>query len=375
MGWKKHANLAQYSEANWENFISKSTNVTPQEAMRIAFANPDITFFFYCREPVALGGAAAQYGPFEAGDAVFFKGKPWYGSAPQCDSYEKTAISTVYISPANNQQFQDIGCYVTLDGTPSIDVVCIFAGNFATNTVPMLRAYNNPLAKDPFNKNIQSVLSSGLVKSLQAKGIIVLLTIMAAHTQTGWSQFTDKVTAKKFVDYLNSDVITPFGLDGIDIDDEYSKGPSNNMSLPMVTTLMKQTMPDKVITKALWNDQSIFEANWNGHTLGANLSYGWEMSYYRGDVDSRLKFYTQHGMNKNQLCLGFSAEKRYSDKRDTIHTIRQQSAMVKDKDYAGGMMFNYENQPISITFTKTMVESMRGKGSWEKDPRCEMKDD
>ncbi len=28
-------------------------------------------------------------GEFKPKDAVFFSGKPWYGSAPQADSYEK----------------------------------------------------------------------------------------------------------------------------------------------------------------------------------------------------------------------------------------------------------------------------------------------
>lgn len=368
MGWKKKSNVAQYGQASWDNYISESKNTTPEEAMRIAFANPEISYFFYCREYMVLDGPAAQYGPFEQGDAVFFKGEPWYGSAPQCDSYEKTAISTIYIAPSDNQQFQDIGCYVLPDGTPAIDVVCIFAANYATNTIPMLRANNNnPITQNPFNTNIQSVLSSGLVQTLQSKGITVLLTIMNAHTKTGWSQFTDQSTAQKFADYLNTDVVTPYELDGIDIDDEYSAGPANNTSLPMVTTLMKQTMPTKLITKALWNDHSVFTANWNGHTLGANLSYGWEMSYYGGDANSRLKFYTQHGMNKNQLCLGFSAEERFSSQWSEVGP---QSEATISEGYAGGMMFAYENQPESITLMQAMVDGMGGVGSWNKRLIC-----
>lgn len=369
MGWNKKANVAQYDQASWDNFVSKATNTTAEEAMRIAFANPDITFFFFCREYMVLDGPASQYGPFEPGDAVFFTGKPWYGTAPQCDAYEKTAISTIYINPTNNQQFQDIGCYVLPEGTPTIDVACIFAGNYAINTIPMLRANNNnPPTQNPFNPNIQSVLSSGLVKALQDKGITVLLTIMNAHTETGWSQFTDQPTAQAFVDYLNTDVITPYGLDGIDIDDEYSNGPANDTSLPMVTTLMKQTMPTKLITKALWADQSVFQANWKGNTLGANLTYGWEMSYYLGDANSRLSFYTGYGMNKNQLCLGFSAETRFSGQWDTVGP---QAAKTISEGYAGGMMFGYENQPESITLMQAMVNGMDGPGSWNKDSNCQ----
>ncbi|CAG9000170.1 MAG: hypothetical protein CENE_02160 [Candidatus Celerinatantimonas neptuna] len=367
MGWKKHANVVQYGEAGWENYVSKSSNTSLQEAMRIAFANPDITFFFYCREHMVLDGSAAQYGPLESGDAVFFKGEPEYGSASQCDVYEKTAISTIYISPTDNKQFQDIGCYVSADGIPAIDVVCIFAGNYATDTVPMLRENNNPQAKHPFNQNIQNVLTSGLVNSLQAKGITVLLTVMNAHTQTGWSQFTDQSTAQNFVNYLNTDVISAFGLDGIDIDDEYSEGPAYDTSLPMVTTLMKETMPNKLITKALWNDGRVFKSNWNGHTLGANLSYGWQMSYYNGGANSRLKYYLGNGISKKQLCLGFSAEPKFSKEWKTIGP--QASATISE-GYGGGMMFDYENQPESITLMKAMVEGMNGADSWKEEPDC-----
>jgi len=368
MGWNKNPNVAQYGQASWDNFVSKTANTTAEEAMRIAFANPDITFFFFCREYMVLDGPASQYGPFKPGDAVFFTGKPWYGSAPQCDSYEKTAISTIYISPASNQQFQGIGCYLLPGGAPAIDVVCFFAGNYATNTKPMLRANNNvPPTQNPFNPNIQNVLSSGLVKALQNKGITVLLTIMGAHTDTGWSQFGNQATAQAFVDYLNTDVITPYGLDGIDIDDEYSNGRAYDTSLPMVTTLMKQTMPTKLITKALWNDYDVFQANWNGKTLGPNLSYGWEMSYYSGDASSRLGFYTGYGMNKNQLCLGFSAEDRFSA---FWNTVGPQAAQTISEGYAGGMMFDYENQPASIPLMQAMVDGMDGQGSWNKDPNC-----
>ena len=194
------------------------------------------------------------------------------------------------------------------------------------------------------------------------KGITVLLTILNAHTQTGWSQFTDEATAQKFVDYLKSDVITPYGLDGIDIDDEYSIGPVVNAnSLAMVTTLLKQTMPDKPITKALFADSFAFTANWEDHTLSANLDYGWQMSYYGGDANSRLSPYTSFGMKKNQLCLGFSAEQRFSTQ---WYQVGPEATQTIADGYAGGMMFAYEHQPESIQLMKAMVNGMDGPGNW-----------
>ena len=69
MGWKKKPNLAQYGSGNWDGFVKKVGNLTAEEAMRIAFANSDITFFFFCRETIILDqDPAVKYGPFNAGD-------------------------------------------------------------------------------------------------------------------------------------------------------------------------------------------------------------------------------------------------------------------------------------------------------------------
>ena len=178
MGWKKIENMAQYND--WSNFVKKIPNTTPKDAMRYVFAHPkeEITFFFYVRNTVDLGTPAAnEYGPFETGMAVFFKGQPSITSAWQCDTYEKKAIATIYINPKSNEQFLDIKNYVLAkDLSPAIDVVCIFAGNYVTDTPPMLRAHNDVHAKAPLNSNIQSVLDSGYVKQLQNQGNLLTAT-------------------------------------------------------------------------------------------------------------------------------------------------------------------------------------------------------
>ena len=82
--WGKVDNVAEYKDANWDNFIKTVPNTTVEAAKELADADDDIHFFFYCRQPVILNSRQ-----FNAGDAVFFSGKPWFGSAPQCDSYQK----------------------------------------------------------------------------------------------------------------------------------------------------------------------------------------------------------------------------------------------------------------------------------------------
>lgn len=88
VSWDKKPNVAEYKGASWSNMVKQVSNTTVEEAKKIADSDPQIAFFFYCNQTVYL----EPKGIFEQGDAVFFSGKPWYGSAPQCDAYEKTEI-------------------------------------------------------------------------------------------------------------------------------------------------------------------------------------------------------------------------------------------------------------------------------------------
>ncbi len=85
--WLKRANVAQYDGAEWHE-VQRVSNTTKKEAKKIADKNPKITFFFHCRQPMYL----TKHGQFNPGDAVFFSGDPWYGSAPQCDAYEQAMV-------------------------------------------------------------------------------------------------------------------------------------------------------------------------------------------------------------------------------------------------------------------------------------------
>jgi len=83
--WVKKPNVAQYGGADWTNEVKRASGLSVEDAKRIAEQDPRITFFFYMRQYMSLSGK----GNFRPGDAVFFSGKPWYGSAPQADAYEK----------------------------------------------------------------------------------------------------------------------------------------------------------------------------------------------------------------------------------------------------------------------------------------------
>lgn len=90
MTWKKISNVAMYKGANWDNLIKKVPNCTIEDAKCIALKNSKINFFFLCREYLVLEATENRIERiFNPGDAVFFSGEPQFGTAPQCDSYQK----------------------------------------------------------------------------------------------------------------------------------------------------------------------------------------------------------------------------------------------------------------------------------------------
>ncbi|HSK80665.1 MAG TPA: glycosyl hydrolase family 18 protein [Thermoanaerobaculia bacterium] len=263
---------------------------------------------------------------------------------------------TAYINPQSSQQLRDTAGYTLADGSPALNVVCIFAGNYAAAKVPYLRANNDdPPTTNPFNDNIQQVLDDGSVQYLQSKGLTVLLTITNGWQPVGWSEFTSESDAMDFASYLKTDVVDKYGLDGIDIDDEYSTGTPNDTSLVMVTTLMRQIMPDKIISKALWQDYEYFKSTWNGHTLAGNLSYGAEMSY-GGSPQSRLEPYTNLGLGKDQLSLGFWSGQPSPDPDRNVQWL-------KENGYGGVMIFGFEEQ-ANVDLMGQLVDDWYGPGNW-----------
>ena len=261
---------------------------------------------------------------------------------------------TAYISPQSSEQFRSLAEYRRADGCPAISVAILFAANYAADERPYLRAgNNNPPTTMPFNENLQQVLDDGSVRYLQARGIKVMLSITNGHSPVGWSQFTSEREALDFARYLKESVVARYGLDGIDIDDEYSSGVPNKTSLIMVTTLMRQLMPNKIIiTKALFEDRKYFRASWNGHRLAENLDYGWEMSY--GDPPGpRLAPYTRW-LSKRQLSLGFWSG---TPSRTPIEDVQ----WLRDQGYAGIMVFGFEEQS-GVNLMGELVGAWMGPG-------------
>jgi hypothetical protein len=366
MPWTKTPNVAMFKGADWGGYISTVPNCSPPQAQRLALLNPKITFFFFCRDPMVLEKTGNNpQRTFNAGDAVFFSGEPWFGSAPQCDSYQKSGMSVAYIggTPTN---VAEAGCYVTAQGLPAVDVVCIFAANI--NLAPMGNAVRlAPQVKVPPNSslacgnpNIVQILQSNAIQNLRALGITVLLTFLNNHDASGWSEFSTASDAGYFVQQLQS-IVDQYHLDGIDIDDEYSNGTPISTSLAMVTSLMQQAMPNGIISKALFADLQYFGVPYKGVTLEQTLTYGWEMSY-GGKPQYRLPPYVQAGMTANTLVLGFwSGHPSPNPSADV--------AWLKANKYEGVMVYAFESSPNSALLG-TLVNDWIGPNNWNKKPNC-----
>ncbi|MFK8163992.1 MAG: hypothetical protein AB8H12_16225 [Lewinella sp.] len=98
----KTPNVAMYGKADWSLMLRKDNYVNANDAMQSCSGAE--TFFFYCRGPMDLGPGKV----FKQGDAVFFGGRPQFGSAPQADSYSLSGgCSDIYngigACPANLQ--------------------------------------------------------------------------------------------------------------------------------------------------------------------------------------------------------------------------------------------------------------------------------
>lgn len=91
-GFKKIADVAQYKNADWSQVVGISKGITLADAFFITDRNPNITYFFHMKgQQMILEKEDGSYRVFRKGDAVFFTGEPWWGSAPGfADGYIRT---------------------------------------------------------------------------------------------------------------------------------------------------------------------------------------------------------------------------------------------------------------------------------------------
>ncbi|GEN73308.1 endo-beta-N-acetylglucosaminidase H [Chryseobacterium lathyri] len=179
----------------------------------------------------------------------------------------------------NNNNMLNAGSY-TLQNTNRqlFDVAIIFAANINYD-VSKSRAYISN------NNNVTKVLNdvNTYVRPLQLKGIKVLLDILGNHQGAGISNFPNREAARDFARQLAHTVYT-YGLDGVDLDDEYAgygnngTGQPNSSSFVMLLQELKAAMPDKLIT-FYYLGPATSRQSYNGDAAGNYINYSWNPYY------------------------------------------------------------------------------------------------
>lgn len=376
MPFKKEDGVAMYKGADWAGYKKTVPNCTPEQARRIAIADPEISFFFICSGSMVLENPSwPQDRVFSAGDAVFFSGDPWWGSASQCDGYVKDGMSIAYIDPSIPANVEAATKYETSQGLNAVDVVCLFAANLNV-TVPQDMTRLAPDITVPTGGTLAVVNNPYLpslqtqVKKLQDAGITVLLTFLGNHDAAGWSNFDGTAAgvsdANLFADQILA-IVQKYSLDGIDIDDEYSNPLcTNTASLAMVTSFIKDRFKgagiDGIISKALFDDTEQFATNYGGKTLAESLSLGACMAYgaplnLEDPKANIFQPYLEAGMKQSDLSMGYWTEALATNPAG-------QAAELRANGYAGVMVYAFE-QKVNQQLLGELVNAWGGPGSWQ----------
>lgn len=158
----------------------------------------------------------------------------------------KTPKLTVYIetndvNPLNAKEY-----LFSNTSEEVVDHVILFASNIR-GTKGTVQLYHN--------NNQSHILSnaSTLIAPLQQKGIKVLLGLLGDHTGVGFANLTPAMISS-FAQQV-ADCVNTYGLDGVDLDDEYAEygkisglpSPSSTIMGSLITKL-RELMPNKLIT-------------------------------------------------------------------------------------------------------------------------------
>ncbi|SFW19667.1 Glycosyl hydrolases family 18 [Sinomicrobium oceani] len=215
----------------------------------------------------------------------------------------RSPLSVVYIE-TKNSLLTNADCIRMEDGKPAFDIAVIFAGNINMDANGEAEVRLNPGVTELLENNITHV------KQLQEAGTKVLLSILGNHDEAGWSCFESYADAEANAVRVR-DVVEKYGLDGIEIDDEYSKCPaqSNSRSLIWACHAIRQAMPGKIIAKALGvyggGAHEDLSYTYEGEKLSDLLDYGWTMSYW-GVSESEINSYLNNGFSTSQLGEGIA---------------------------------------------------------------------
>lgn len=226
----------------------------------------------------ALGLAALLAAPTTAATAA----SPGDVSGPAARAAKTGPTSIAYVE-VNNADLANVGKYRLADGGNAFDVAIIFAANVN---------YDGARAQLHFNDRAQWTLDNAAtqIRPLQARGIRVLLSVLGNHQGAGISNFGSQAQADSFAAQVQQ-AVARYGLDGVDLDDEYSDygvngtPQPNQQSIGWLLTSLSARMPGATIS---FYDIGPASTALRSATpaVAATLAYAWNAYYgtYRAPV-------------------------------------------------------------------------------------------
>jgi len=222
--------------------------------------------------PAAASAAPSPTGLAHGKGAVHGVG---HGKQPHAAPAKSGPTSIAYVE-VNNDELANVGRYQLADGANAFDVAIIFAANINWDGTKAV-LYNND--------KVQATLDDAAtqIKPLQAKGIKVSLSILGNHQGAGIANFPTQAAAADFAAQVSA-TVTKYGLDGVDLDDEYSDYGTNGtpqpnqQSIGWLISALRADMPGKLISFYDIGPASSALSQ-SSSTIGSQLDYAWNPYY------------------------------------------------------------------------------------------------
>lgn len=195
------------------------------------------------------------------------------GGAVSAAGAGPTSIAYVEV---NDEDLSNVGRYTLEDGSNAFDVAIIFAANID---------YDGTKAVLSLNDRVRATLddAANQIRPLQAKGIDVSLSVLGNHQGAGIANFTSPEAAADFAAQV-ADVVERYGLDGVDLDDEYSDygvggtPQPNDRSAGWLISALRAELPDAVLSFYDIGPASASLAA-TDPAVNAQLDYAWNPYY------------------------------------------------------------------------------------------------
>ncbi len=247
---------------------------------------------------------------------------------------------------------------------PQTSIVYLFCADFTSSTAPYVNIPDTIVQQ----MTLQTGQSQTNVQQLQAAGIKVLLSLIGSNG-IGWDAISDPAD---FAQYVKTNIVDKYGLDGIDIDNE-NGGAVHTQNFVNVIGSLRGALGEGMITKALWNDIPPSPNYFNvpvaagfpnaGAYLGQLLDIGSTMSYgdgYAYQISLIQEYHnimaggTNVGMNWNQLAIGVQAGPPGQGGMtpiDEVYQLAQWSVAADSPPILGMMLFTFSQDIQQFTYS------------------------